>query len=560
MLPVASSEAMAAKRRPSVVAVNEPSRDERLRDARRLDWRFFLPAPGLGRVAVAGAVEPDLVAALTSVTRATVAALAAGATGLDPTAARLDPTADGPFDTIVLSGSVTRTDLKAAAAAMAERGHLVIELDGALTPTRRIGRGALPGTSTRIVRSLRAGGFDVVEWLAWPSIARAVAFARADDQLAVQGWVVRRFGPRAGAAIGIASRSALGSSAVAAVAPARVIVARRTEVPASLVEQRLRVDPYRPQGRLILTPRYRASAHIVGLLIGADRTVERVVKIARLRDDASLTHEAAMLATLRRMGGPVSWPLLVDAPGLPTEAGGDAWPILVETGVVGEPLDPPAVRRDRARAAAAIEAWLASLPVDPADTRTIGIGTRLDEALAAIERLDDRSANDLRLAGLIERTRPHIRRLAGVAMPRVFEHGDPAHPNLLRGADGRIAAVDWERGEPDGLPIHDLTIALAYAAAAAAGATRPTDQATAFQAAMTDGDRWAAAALDRDLARLGVDLGCRPSLVVSAWVRSAAWLADQLADSTGTPDVARWLAADRSVALWSAALDLAERA
>jgi hypothetical protein len=550
MLPVASSEAMAAKPRPSVVAVNEPSRDERLRDARRLDWRFLLPTPGLGRVAVAGAVDLELVAALDSTTGGTTAALAAGAT-------RPDTAADGPFDTIVLSGSAARTELQAAAGALAEHGHIVIELDGALTPTRRIGRGALPGTSTLIARSLRAGGFDVKVWLAWPSIARAVAFARADDPLAIREWVIRRFGPRAGTAIGIAARGTVASSALAEIAPARVLVARRNEVSASLVERRLRVDASAPQGRLVLTPRYRASAHVVGMAIGADRTVERVVKIARLRDDGSLTHEAAMLAQLGRTGGRVSWPLLVDAPGLPTEVGDSAWPILVETGVAGDPLDPPAVRQDRAQAAAAIEAWLSSLPVQAPETRTVDIGARVEAALGSLQRVDGGPPDD-RLAGLIERTRLHARRLAGVAMPRVFEHGDPAHPNLMRQSDGRIAAVDWERGEPDGLPIHDLTIALAYVAAAAAGATLPPDQAAAFQAAMTGGDRWAAAALDRDLARLGVDLAWRPSLVISAWVRSAAWLAEQLADSAGTADVARWLAADRSVALWSAALDLAD--
>jgi phosphotransferase family enzyme len=553
MLPVASSEAMAAKRRASVVAVSAPSRDERLRGARRLDWRFLLPAPGLGRVAVAGAADPELVAALTSETGGAVATLAAGGNGLDAMAG-------GPFDTVVLSGSVTRTDLRAAAASVAERGHLVVELDGALTPTRRIGRGAVPGTSTRIARSLRADGFHVREWLAWPSIARAAAFARADDPLAIREWVVRRFGHRAAMAVELATRRPTGSSAIAAIAPARVLVARRGEVPASLVERRLSVDHEPAVGRLVLAPRYRASAHMVGLAIAADGTVERVAKIARLRDDDSLTHEAAMLGALRRAGGTVSWPLLVDAPGLPTDVGGDAWPILVETGVGGEPLDPAAVRRDRAGAAAAIEAWLSTLPVDAVETRTTEVGARLDAALAAVERLDDGSADGRLLVGLIERTRPHATRLAGAAMPRVFEHGDPAHPNLLRQPDGRIAAVDWERGEPDGLPLHDLSIALAYVAAAASRATRATEQAKAFRAAMTGADPWAAAAFDRDLARLRVDPVWRPSLVVSAWVRSAAWLAGDLADTTATPDLTRWLAADRSVALWSAALDLAEGA
>jgi hypothetical protein len=350
-------------------------------------------------------------------------------------------------------------------------------------------------------------------------------------------------------------------------------VARRTEVPPSLVERRLQAggadDRSLPIGRLVLAPRYRASAHVVGLAIGPDGRIERVAKIARLRDDTSLAHEAAVLAALRRAGAAAtSGPALVDAPGLAIDLGGDPWPVLVETGVAGQPLDPPAVRRDRAVAMAAIETWLASLPVEPATHRTIDVPTRLDAALAAVGRLDDGSADGRLLSELVERTRPLVATLAGAALPRAFEHGDPAHPNLLRGADGRIAAVDWERGEPDGLPLHDLTIALGYVAAAARAATKPADQAAAFRAAMTGEDPWAAAALDRALTRLGGDPAWRPSLVVAAWARSAGWLADRLAgqpadglaDRTTTADVTRWLAADRSVASWAVALDLAESA
>jgi hypothetical protein len=149
--------------------------------------------------------------------------------------------------------------------------------------------------------------------------------------------------------------------------------------------------------------------------------------------------------------------------------------------------------------------------------------------------------------------------LDGAALPRVFEHGDPAHPNLVRLEDGRIGAVDWERGQPDGLPLHDLTIALAYLAAAAGGATSATDQADAFRRAMTDPEPWASHALDRDAARLGIDPGLRPALVVAAWARSAGWLAEHLADGGPVDDgTAAWLAGDRSVALWRVALDLAE--
>ena len=160
--------------------------------------------------------------------------------------------------------------------------------------------------------------------------------------------------------------------------------------------------------------------------------------------------------------------------------------------------------------------------------------------------------------------------LAQTTLPRVFEHGDPAHPNLLRRPDGRVVAVDWERGEPDGLPLHDLTIALAYIAAAAAGATSAPDQAAAFRAAMTGDDPWAARALDRAIDRAGCPTTLRPALVVAAWARTAAWLAVEMSarpnenatdsaiePSASTDDVGRWLVDDRSVALWDVSLDLA---
>ncbi|HEV8280938.1 MAG TPA: hypothetical protein VGQ02_03700 [Candidatus Limnocylindrales bacterium] len=517
-----------------------------------MDWRFFLPEPELGRVALGGTRDPSLNAALTGLTGSPVAALQAAPAGRDPSS----PEA---FDAVVLSRPVTRTDLIAAAAAVGEHGHLVIELDGPVLTTGRLGM--RPGTATRITRSLRAGGFDVREWLAWPSVDRATAFARADDPLAIRGWITRRFGRRASAIMAAASPGRIGWSALAAMAPASVLVARRSELPASLVERRLRLDGAPPSGLLVLAPRYRASAHLVALAIAPDGTIERVAKVARLRDDTSLAHEAAVLAALRRAGkAATSGPRLVDAPGLATEVGGDPWPILVEAGVQGEPLDPPAVRRDRGGAVTAITAWLASLPVDPAGNRTIDVPTRLDAALVAVGRLDDGSADGRLLMGLVERTKPFFAKLASASIPRVFEHGDPAHPNLLRRADGGIAAVDWERGERDGLPLHDLTIALGYVAAAARGAATASDQAAAFRAAMTGDDPWAAAALDRDLARLGCDPDWRPILVIAAWARSAAWLADHLADTTATSDLTRWLAADRSVASWAGALDLVERA
>lgn len=577
MRPAASSEPVsAADARP-------PARDERLRLARRIDWRFLLPSPVLGRTAiVAPDGDDDLRDALGDGSAAVVGIGVGG--GSDGSAG---------YDTVVLSGRPTRDRLAAAAQAVRPGGQLIVEVESVLA--RRDRGGASPtGSVVRLERALSAGGFDVRTWWAWPTVGRATAYAAFDDRLAVEALVRQRVGGRPSARLAaVVGRLARGSM-LPSVVPGAVIVARRGSARSTFVERRLgvtRADAASgARGCLLLTPRYRASAHVVGLALDAAGRIDRVAKVARSADDDSLDHEAAVLRALARAltaGTPAAHaadtpgtaPALIDAPGLGVEVGEEPWPVLVEGGIDGPRLGPALVRADRAGAQTAVERWLHTLPVAPRgeeEPSDGGIVRRLDVALGAIERLADGSTAGDRLHALAGRTRPVVGRLAGVALPRVFEHGDAAHPNLIRLDDGRIGAVDWERGEPDGLPLHDLTIALAYLASAASGATRPVDQAAAFREALIGADPWAAEALDREARRVGVPIEHRPALVVVAWARSAGWLAEHLGgppptsgtgdgsggnhDGDHDADLGAWLVADRSVALWSVALELAEAA
>jgi len=243
--------------------------------------------------------------------------------------------------------------------------------------------------------------------------------------------------------------------------------------------------------------------------------------------------------------------VLVDAPGLATDVGGETWPVLVETGVAGSPMSPAVVRADRAGAVHGIVGWLETLPVSDPSQRLVPVADRLDDALATVERS---AHGQPRLLSLVARTRSVVGPLRHVPLPKVFEHGDAAHPNLLRDDDGRVGAVDWERGERDGLPLHDLTIALAYVASAARGATKPRAQATAFRRAMSGPDPWAREVLDAEVVRLGIPSETRGPLVVAAWLRTVAWLAGHLGGDVSTVE---WLLGDRSVASWATALDLA---
>lgn len=527
------------------------SRDARLRLARRIDWRFLLPSPELGPIDLRGAPDDDL--------RAAIDALDGPSGGA--------PARPG---SVVLAGRPDRAGISAAARAVPVGGQLVVELDGPLAPLLERRRGAGLGMPARLARALEAGGFAVRTYLAWPAIGRATAFAAIDDPVALRALAARRLGVDATSPLVSIAGLLAGTALLSSASPATIVVAQRGPIRPGLIERRIgsrtspagsRANGLRREGLLVLAPRYRASAHVVGLALGGDGSVRRVAKVARLRDDHGLEHEAAVLARLGRTAGAVdSGPSLLDAPGLPAAVGDDPWPILVERGIDGRPLDPGTVRADRAAAMTSIERWLATLPVAGPSARSLGVGPRLHNALEAVARLADDGPAGRRLAALVDRSRPVVDTLAGVPLPVVLEHGDPAHPNLVRRPDGRLAAVDWERGEPDGLPLHDHAIAVAYVAAAEAGASSAADQARAFRAALTGERAWAASVLDRELDRIGVERSHRTALVVAAWLRSAAWLAEHLrggSDAVGTGDLATWLADDRSVALWAAALDLA---
>ena len=52
--------------------------------------------------------------------------------------------------------------------------------------------------------------------------------------------------------------------------------------------------------------------------------------------------------------------------------------------------------------------------------------------------------------------------LRAASVPRVFEHGDLSHPNLIWLPTGRVGVVDWELAEEEGFPLHDLSFFLAF--------------------------------------------------------------------------------------------------
>jgi hypothetical protein len=522
------------------------SRDERLRSARRIDWRFLLSDPRLHRFSLGGRPDDELRAALD---RAILDERGRGG-GVRSIG---DHAVDA--ETVVVSGPFDPAELAAASTAAGPHDRLVVEIDRSFLrgPDRRSIRAA----AGRITRTLRDDGWATRIWWAWPQRTGATAWVATDDQVAIRALMSRRF-PSLPLQIasGLAA-SGLGRRVIEAVAPSLTVIAQRA--PDVATRPRPFSGPEREAsetGLLLLTPRFRASAHVVALHIdGATGHVAEVVKIARLPDDGGPAREGAILARLAAAAPTKGrWPAPTGPTGATAFDGG--WPSVGESALIGRPLAPNMVRADPRGAAVHIEGLLEEMPVGPAASRAMPVRERLSSAVATIRAIAEGPGGDLRT--LADRAAAVLAGLDAAELPVVFEHGDPAHPNLILLEDGRLGAVDWERGEPDGLPLHDLTIALAYVAAAERGATEARAQASAFADAVQDPHGWAAPAFAGAADRLDVDRRLVPPLMVAAWTRSVAWLVTALGPSDSDPTAIRWLMTNRAVALWQTSLAMAE--
>jgi len=96
-------------------------RDRRLRRSRRVDWRFLLPEPALGRVGLVGPVEADLVESLREFADSLVLLEEDGFVG---------PDLAGTCDVVVLRSTTTR-QLERAAHLAKDGGTLYWEIDHA---------------------------------------------------------------------------------------------------------------------------------------------------------------------------------------------------------------------------------------------------------------------------------------------------------------------------------------------------------------------------------------------------------------------------------------------
>lgn len=296
---------------------------------------------------------------------------------------------------------------------------------------------------------------------------------------------------------------------------------------------------------VLVTPSYDTSRYVVGLVFDGSRLTAVLKTCRQPGDDSGLRREAANLARLQQLGAGD------DAPRpLALLAVGDCTGLL-ESALPGRPLGPERVRADRDLLVRTGTALVERLPVTGTHP-----STWYDDLVAApVEAL--RTAFPGLVDDLVGPTHDALATLRDARLPAVFEHGDLSHPNLLLAAPERLSAVDWERSVEYGVPGHDLTYLLAYAAEAQAGAATLPERMAAIAAALVDDAGWARPVLAAHLSRRGVDPTLMDALLLATAARGAARLAAGLV-GTRTPDDEERLALarrDRDVVLWRLLLD-----
>jgi aminoglycoside phosphotransferase (APT) family kinase protein len=307
---------------------------------------------------------------------------------------------------------------------------------------------------------------------------------------------------------------------------------------------------------IMLTPRFRASAHVIFLLFDhRNPNPVLVAKIPRAGGDRhALSREATNLRTVQslREGGFSSIPRVVAF-----EEFAGTW-MLLESALPGRVMHASTVRRDPDRCARLLVSWTTDLHVASA-TQTSGftsIDRLLFNPLAEFERsLHPRSP----LATLCVETRQLVQPLREVALPTVFEHGDLGAPNILLSRDGGPGVVDWELGDPLGMPAADLFFMLTYLAFAQRQATRGNDYETVFQRAFFGPAAWAGVFIEPYRRALGLPDGVMAPLFIATWARYVMTLArrtsaeDASVATLTSPN--GWLTGNRFATLWRYALD-----
>jgi hypothetical protein len=318
---------------------------------------------------------------------------------------------------------------------------------------------------------------------------------------------------------------------------------------------------------VLVTPRFRTSRHVIALIAPAGSDEPRLVaKLPRRADDdAGLRREYASLSRLRDLWpeGRGSYPEVILLEQV------DRQPVLIETAVRGKALHHRAVRKNPRRVIALVERWLDGLPVTGMSTGDGGWFDRM--VVAPLGDFAGQAALGNEARQLVDQTLRIVGPLAGARFPLVFEHGDLTHPNLLLTPGDRLGVVDWELSHPQGLPVHDYCLFLAFVAFSLSRVHDLVGQVRAFESAFIGPRPWALSLIARRLARLSIDTRLLVAFVVACWARYVTELLPRLVGSmtgaavaaggrpaTLSDEAAALVRQDRDLALWRCAVRQAD--
>jgi hypothetical protein len=255
------------------------------------------------------------------------------------------------------------------------------------------------------------------------------------------------------------------------------------------------------------------SRKVIAYLFAPDRTnPDLVVKMTRdpSHNERLLNEERALIRVAEQQ--------LVDvgtAPMALFSADHGSLRIVAESAIEGSPLTDATNRRGTADAFR----WLIELSARSVDRGPAATARRA----ASIDRI----VSDVdRVYGLPSPTSGRLedaaRRVidAADALPTVFMHGDAAAWNVLLRPDGRVAFLDWEAADADGMPLWDLFHFARSHVIAGAGFGRLARRPRALLRSIA-GDELTRSAVAAYIGRLGIDPRLVGPLMTLCWAHRA---------------------------------------
>ena len=505
---------------------------------RRLDWRFLLPDPHLRRVVHLGPRASTLARALQTFSD-TVAFCGAEE---EP---RIEPD-------LIVAEAATLQEVEAVLPRLGPRGWLYWELrpGHTLRPAdlKRLGRCGV----SQVQVFWHCGGFEDRRWI-----------IPLDNPAGLAMLLKRRFTLLATRVLLEMARMLAHSRMVRRTLAISVIgrrapAGRPITFPERFVEAHggtfQLTAPDTSRAYVVATPTFPSSRCVVFLMDpGPSCEPTLVAKITRAEaDDDPHAREAGNLRAAHLAHGSI------EAPRLVAHAVFERHALLVETAVGGTMIRPRLVRSKPTACIEAVMRWLEDFhhatraPEGDVPGR---VQTLVESPLA---RLQSIVAHEPAGPELLAHVRRVTSRLDSLSVPLVFEHGDLSSPNLMMLTNGRAGVLDWELGEPRGLPAVDLFFFLAFIAFARERATTPEQCVAAFRGAFFGPTAWAQPYIARYAASVGVPKKALAPLFLLCWSRYLADLPERMAWAVGRdlrPDELADVRRDRYWHLWKYAAE-----